>query len=555
MFPLSKTRNAVILTAVLAAAIYLLLNFAAHTPRGRLNIVQFVAALFFLVIVIRQKASRKFAPAAVPSGTSTAAGDANARRRWLWLSLAAGAVVWSSMIPLHFISDDYVLLYAARGPLARGFWEMLMRGQEGEFLRPVGFVSIFLDYRLFHGWAPGYHLVNLAIHLLGVAGLFKLCENLGMETAAAGTAALFYAALPIQTEAVAWLGARFDQLSACLTIWTVVLYLKFRKTGSRGQYAAALLCFLLAALSKENAYALPLLLAAAEIFILRERRVKPAAGFFLLAAVLFVYRWAVLGGIGGYANTAGRAATFDLGLKTLEGLLIRGPAQMLLGFNWLVPPVAWVTLLASLTGAVLLVLALSLRPRLSSTAQPGDWKRLQFSLCWIVFTILPAHSVLMIGADLVNSRVLYLGTAGLAMLVSQVISRSGAESGVGPARRWIATGVLECLLLLSVLHNVAAWRSASRISMKFFSQLEQFDPSPAPNTEFVFSGMPHTIGGVFFFHRGLPEAINMSYGRDDLSAVREEDLPPGLQSGTTARHLVRFVWREDQGLLIAPVLD
>lgn len=226
-----------ILTTLVAALIYLLLGLAAHTPRGRLNIIQVIATLFFLVAMARQK----LAKASEPVGSN----DGSTDRRMLWLALAAGAAVWAWMVPFYFISDDYALLYGGRGPMARGVWEMLTRGQEGTFLRPVGFASIFLDFRLFHHWAPGYHLVNIAIHFIAVAGLFKLCENLGMETAAAGTAALLFAALPVQTEVVAWLGARFDQLSACLTIWTLVLYLEFRKTGRWGHYAAALLCFVL----------------------------------------------------------------------------------------------------------------------------------------------------------------------------------------------------------------------------------------------------------------------------------------------------------------------
>ena len=216
-------RRFVAIAAVLALLICLLLVFAAHTPRARLNVMQVVSVLFFLTVIVRHERTKAREPGEfVVTATS---------RRGLLLALAVGTVVWASMIPFYFISDDFAHLYAARGPLLENLWHELTQGQAGIFFRPAAFGSIFLDYRLWHYWAAGYHLTNLLIHLAGTAGVFFLCENLNVKGETAATASSIYAVLPIQAEAVAWMGARFDLLATGLTIWAVVFYVKFRKTG------------------------------------------------------------------------------------------------------------------------------------------------------------------------------------------------------------------------------------------------------------------------------------------------------------------------------------
>ncbi len=158
---------------------------------------------------------------------------------------------------------------------------------------------------------------------------------------------MIFGVLPVQAEAVAWVGARFDVLATALVIWSLVLYLRFRRTGRCGWYLGALLAFLLATLSKENAYMLPLLAASLEFFIFQERGLRPLAGFFLLGAGAFAYRCWVLGGIGPYLGTD----ILGFGFKTLEGLLIRAPAQMLLGYNWLQSSSWFFLVTATLTAA------------------------------------------------------------------------------------------------------------------------------------------------------------------------------------------------------------
>jgi hypothetical protein len=76
-------------------------------------------------------------------------------------------------------------------------------------------------------------------------------------------------------------------------------------------------------------------------------------------------------------------------------------------------------------------------------------------------------------------------------------------------------------------------------------ELKQMEPSPAPGSEFVFRGLPDTIRGVFFFHAGLNEAVNLTFDRRDLSARREVDRfqPPVGNGKSTIK--MQWVGRSD----------
>jgi hypothetical protein len=280
-------------------------------------------------------------------------------------------------------------------------------------------------------------------------------------------------------------------------------------------------------LSKENAYVFPLILVAAEYLVLPKPRWQPLGGCFLLAIALFFYRWAMLGGIGGYINPGGEPMAFHANVKVLEGLLLRGPALLLLGYNWAQPPLTATILLFSLASAVLLALAF-----LSSSA-PGGWRRVCFCFAWMVLPLLPAHPFLLITADLRTSRVLYLGAAGLAMLLAQVLAEIPSVR-VRP----VAAGLLVCLFSFGVLHNLGAWRSASQLEEKFLAEIRRLEPSPPPHAELVFYDMPTQVRGVDFHLAGLGDAIRMTLGRDDVDARRVLD-SSGQDDQTLKRPKVR----------------
>jgi hypothetical protein len=304
--------------------------YCRHRPRARLNVAETIAMLFYVILLLRARSSRRDEP------------DTQSPLRFpKWVAIAAVIIatlgIHAPALRLGFISDDYVHIWVARQPPAMSIADVLMRGQGDLHLRPLGLASIFLDYRLWHHWAAAYHLTNIFLHLTAALGVFVLCQTLDMPSEAAAGSALAFALLLINLEAVAWIAARFDLLATSLTVWTVVLYERFRKTGSWSPYAAGLVTFVLALFSKESACVLPFFLFCFELLLRKDRWLKPALGFLFMGAAAFAYRWATLGGVGGYLTEGDEPAVLQFGWKSIEGFLLRAPGLTLFGVNWLQP--------------------------------------------------------------------------------------------------------------------------------------------------------------------------------------------------------------------------
>jgi hypothetical protein len=497
------------------------LIFPPHTARGRLNVMQVAATLFFILVLTGQSQRAK-----ASSGADSPSKDS---LYGLWLGLALAVGLYALNFPLYFIGDDFDHLYYLCQFTPRRLVEGLLRGYwwNADYFRPVGMATLWLECQLWHYNAAGYHFTNLILHLVCAVGLFLLCRSLGLWRETAAIAAMVFALLPVQAEAVAWVSARFDLLAAALVVWSLLLYSRFRRTGRWGWYVGALVAFLIAAFSKENAYVLPFLVVLLEFFVLPQRRLKPALGFFALAGAAFTYRWTVLGGIG-YVG----ADVLHFGFKTLEGLFIRAPAQLLLGYNWVQPSAGYFVVTPALTGAFFLALAFVVEQEASQ--RRWTW----FALGWILLASLPLYPLLLIGADLANSRFLYLGMGGLAILVSVLLAR------VEPPRlRQVGTLGLALLLSLGLLHNLGAWRAAGSICQTFLADLKRLEPVPAPKSTFVFIDMPYKIRGVYFLNNGLPEAVNMTYRRQDLYARRERGPSQETTIDRSRGPLIRLKWK------------
>ncbi len=413
----------------------------------------------------------------------------------------------------------------------------MIHGQNETFLRPLGFLSLFLDYRLWHLWPAGYHLTNLAIHLGSLAGLFVLLKRLGLGEESSSTALLIFAIHPITPEAVTWMGARFDLLAALFSIWSLAFYLKFRNSGRMASYLIALIFFVFAIFSKESSYVLPGIIISLEICATRDRRWRPAMGFIAVALLGVCYRFLVLGGIGGYSDPNAGPAALSFKLQTIQGLFLRAPAQLLFGYNWQQPPAATTIIIASIAAATLLLAATAF------CQAPAKRNFTWLSICWIFLATLPAHFLLMIGAGLTNSRVLYPAVPAIAILISILLAGIHHDKA-----RLCCKWTFVAMLAFGLMHNLNAWRHTGSMSCQLLSELRRLEPSPPQGAEFVFTDLPDTVRGVFFFHAGLADAIKLAYQRSDIDARRVTDAAgqTGLGSGRKPEIRVRWLGRPDK---------
>ncbi|MCI5196569.1 MAG: hypothetical protein D3919_10135 [Candidatus Electrothrix sp. AW5] len=183
----------------------------------------------------------------------------------------------------------------------------------GKLYRPIPCLTFGLNWYFGQDNVLGYHIVNIAIHILTAWLLFLtlrllLCVHYKNKnkkkyppeffTTAALLAALFWALAPIQTQAVTYIVQRMASMAAMFVIAAIYTYLRGRTaTNKKGLWFLLCLLFFFAALgSKENAIMLLPSLVLIELTFFKHQITRKqiigstaAISFLLIVAALFVH--------------------------------------------------------------------------------------------------------------------------------------------------------------------------------------------------------------------------------------------------------------------------
>lgn len=191
----------------------------------------------------------------------------------------------------------------------------------------LAFVARTEDANGVHWSAFPYHLFNVAAHVASAVMAFLVLRRLVRSERAAFVGAALFAVHPIQVEAVAWVSGMKTPLSGFFALWSAWHYLRFSElrygddvpedpqARRRGwiHYAAALVVFVLAMITKPTVVVLPLILGAVE-WLLRHRR--------LMQAVIPLAPWLALGVAFGILNKSAQPASMVFHPTLLERVLI-----------------------------------------------------------------------------------------------------------------------------------------------------------------------------------------------------------------------------------------
>jgi hypothetical protein len=178
------------------------------------------------------------------------------------LTLGALAYVRTISFDLTFLDDQLVqeqqAFLSSLASVIAAFRRLYLLGS---YYRPLVTVSFVLDAQWSgtHPW--GYHLTNVALHLVATGLLYALLRRLHLQLWPSVFATSLFAIHPALVESVAWIPGRNDSLFTVFALGAWVLLIADVARPSTSLRIGHVACFWSALLSKETAVVLPVVFA------------------------------------------------------------------------------------------------------------------------------------------------------------------------------------------------------------------------------------------------------------------------------------------------------
>jgi len=337
------------------------------------------------------------------------------------------------------------------------------------YYRPVFTVYLMICWKLFGEWAPAWHVLNIAIHMLVVFLAFLTLRKISGDQKLAAIASLIFAIHPMRSESVAWVSGVTDPLLALFLIASFYFYSRFRSEGKMRLFAYSLLLFFLGAFTKEPAVALSIFIGAYELLVINRDKplidkIKPALKYstcFLVVSVFyFVSRYYALG----FALNDSNFRRYPLWQVLLTipiviwkyiGLMLWPVELSLFHATSIVKSPLAVEFLLPLAALIAVAFFLWRQLRGSTVAR--------FGILWFAIHLLPVLNLSAFGEDfLVQERYVYVPSIGFSLLIAMALVKIPIENWLPLGRRAVArtalTGVVLLLLGGRSLAQNAVWK-------------------------------------------------------------------------------------------------
>lgn len=207
-----------------------------------------------------------------------------------WIGVIAifilGMLIYSNSFDCAFQFDDKHNILDNDAIRSLSNFKQMWDINHSRFLAFYSF-AINFHYGQYNVW--GYHFVNMLIHVINATLVFWIVRLLFKsptlknhslaqhQSSIALVTALLFVSHPLATGAVTYIVQRMASMVAMFYFLSIVFYLKGRLNTGKSIYAyfaGALTSFLLAILTKENAYTIPFAIVLMELFFFSTKKIS-----------------------------------------------------------------------------------------------------------------------------------------------------------------------------------------------------------------------------------------------------------------------------------------
>jgi tetratricopeptide (TPR) repeat protein len=303
-------------------------------------------------------------------------------------------------------------------------------GVETNYYRPLMHIVYLVTYQLF-GLKPwAFHLVNILVHTANSVLVFCIARRLLAKSERSGTptdmflpflAALLFAAHPVHTEVVTWVGGVTDVTFSFFSLLSFYFFIHYDEYNPllSACFIMAVVSYFLATLCKEPAVTFPLILVAYDYsfndtkftFSRYLKRYIPFLAAALIYVILRLSALQALAPLHKHADLSMAQAVINV-LPLFASYL--GTLLLPVNLN------AWhvfhpISSLFVPRGIVSLCVALGFIAAVILTAKKR--KPLFFSLLFIIIPLLPALYLPALGENAFAERYLYFSSVGFVLLL------------------------------------------------------------------------------------------------------------------------------------------
>ncbi len=161
-----------------------------------------------------------------------------------WPALSAKALSFDDQ---QYLSKNILVQNPSIKSAARFLTEVLEPSTVAGYYQPLAMISLTLDYA-----AGGsdenlrpFHITSLALHAANTSLVIILLYMLFGNIWAAAAAGLLFGVHPMTVEPIPWVAERKTLLAAFFSFWSLILYVRYSRSGGWKAYAGCFLMFLL----------------------------------------------------------------------------------------------------------------------------------------------------------------------------------------------------------------------------------------------------------------------------------------------------------------------